>query len=395
MSTRSRATTTRLQSCIAGDAGAESRADHRTRRAIASPTARRHEILWIACAWREAVEEHVTFAAPFVRHLLSTAVHLGVNEQALLLECGIDSAQLADPIGRVPAIGHDKLWRGIETRVGSESLAAAASDLFRPASFGIAGLLACAAPRISAMGAMFERYGRLVGASHLVPVVEKLPGDQTRFRFRYPRGLARYRERAETGTLTVLKAIRHLAGFDGKPVEVSFQFDRPGAVHCYEDWFDTPVAFNTAETTITLPIAFSQPLLTSAPEVGAYLAQYADILLQQSQRPLGFAARVQEALSAALRTGRGSATHIAAMLRLSERTLQRYLRSEGTSFAEVLETTRRELALVHLRDPQLSVEEIALLLGYSDARPFARAFRAWTGTTPSAYRRKHLRAASG
>ena len=341
-----------------------------------------------------AVEDNVTFTVAFVRHLVATAAELGINEHDLLRECQIDPGQLADPLGRVPAIAFNKLWRRIAGGVGSESLAAAAADRFRPPALGIAGILAASAPCIGAMRPVFDRYGSLVGAAYQVPLLENLPGARTRFSFTFPPELARHREQAETGTLTVLTVIRRVTGFDGNPVEVSFQFPRPRTLDCYEHWFDAPIRFNAPDTSITLPIGFSQPLLTSAPEVSAYLARYADILLQQSRRPMGIAARVQEALCNALRTGGGSATQISRMLHISERTLQRYLRSEDTSFAEVLQKTRRDLAFVHLEEAQLSVHEIALILGYSNPRPFTRAFRAWTGMTPSAYRRTHSRLAS-
>ena len=77
---------------------------------------------------------------------------------------------------------------------------------------------------------------------------------------------------------------------------------------------------------------------------------------------------------------------LARRLHLSERTLQRRLADEGSSYQQLLNDTRRQLAERYLRDGQLAATEIALLLGYSEPSVFFRAFRQWTGLTPGEYR---------
>lgn len=76
---------------------------------------------------------------------------------------------------------------------------------------------------------------------------------------------------------------------------------------------------------------------------------------------------------------------IAKELSCSTRTLQRKLHEEGTSFREMLEDTRRELALSYLGKVRLSPKEVSFMLGFSEPSTFYRAFRRWTGHTPSKY----------
>ena len=71
---------------------------------------------------------------------------------------------------------------------------------------------------------------------------------------------------------------------------------------------------------------------------------------------------------------------------MSARTLQRRLQEQGTSVVELLSEVRKELACVYLRDKTLSITEVAFLLGFEDSSGFARAFRRWTGQSPSEYR---------
>jgi AraC-like DNA-binding protein len=72
------------------------------------------------------------------------------------------------------------------------------------------------------------------------------------------------------------------------------------------------------------------------------------------------------------------------------RTLRRWLREEGTSFRRILDRIHFEAAEERLREPALSLAEIAAELGYADQANFTRAFRRWTGETPAAYRRRRL-----
>jgi len=86
--------------------------------------------------------------------------------------------------------------------------------------------------------------------------------------------------------------------------------------------------------------------------------------------------------------GRESVTIEATARRLGvgPRTLQRQLRERGTSFRDVLESVRRELALAYVRQGKFDAAEVGFLLGFSRPSAFYRAFRRWTGGTPSAYR---------
>ncbi|WP_348632074.1 helix-turn-helix domain-containing protein [Mesorhizobium sp. M2E.F.Ca.ET.219.01.1.1] len=71
---------------------------------------------------------------------------------------------------------------------------------------------------------------------------------------------------------------------------------------------------------------------------------------------------------------------------MSERTLQRRITEQGTSFRELLINARQELGRQLLSDPTADIDEVACLLGYQDASSFYRAFREWEGTTPNRWR---------
>jgi len=80
-------------------------------------------------------------------------------------------------------------------------------------------------------------------------------------------------------------------------------------------------------------------------------------------------------------------SEVARVLGMSERTLKRKLQAEGAAFSELLDEVRGAHASALLRDPKLSIDEIAERVGYADTSNFTRAFRRWTGKTPAAFRK--------
>src|SRR5262249_45974404 len=88
----------------------------------------------------------------------------------------------------------------------------------------------------------------------------------------------------------------------------------------------------------------------------------------------------------ALEDGQPDLPAIANALKMSTRTLQRRLEAEGTSFQELVDAVRQELARVYVADPKYALGEVAYLLGFSEITAFTRAFKRWTGTTPSRWR---------
>jgi AraC-like DNA-binding protein len=118
-----------------------------------------------------------------------------------------------------------------------------------------------------------------------------------------------------------------------------------------------------------------------------------DVLLQQPDDD--FAARVRAFLASRDLAGRPSAPEVASALGLHPRTLNRLLGKTGTGFNRMLGDARYETAQRMLRDPAIPVISIAWSLGYADASAFSRAFRRWSGMTPSGWRKSSGREAPG
>ena len=81
-----------------------------------------------------------------------------------------------------------------------------------------------------------------------------------------------------------------------------------------------------------------------------------------------------------------SLDHLAEELCISPRTLRRHLQSHKTSYKELLEDERKRVSLIQIRKPDVSIEDLAMSLGYSDASSFSRAFKRWYGLSPKNFK---------
>lgn len=133
---------------------------------------------------------------------------------------------------------------------------------------------------------------------------------------------------------------------------------------------------------------FDQPIDTYDPALEPILRPYLDAHLAAMRDDLALTLWTRERLAQQLHAGQApSLRQTAKGLPISVRTLQARLKAEGTSFRDVLDTLRRELAQVALHDSPAPVEAVAARLGFADAAALVRAFRRWTGTTPAEWRR--------
>jgi len=92
---------------------------------------------------------------------------------------------------------------------------------------------------------------------------------------------------------------------------------------------------------------------------------------------------VDNQLVSALAGGKAQAAEIADQLGMSVRSLRRQLAEEDTSFGDILDRVRQRLAHRYLEDEDISLQQVAWLLGYSEVAAFNHAFKRWTGTSPS------------
>jgi AraC-like DNA-binding protein len=129
--------------------------------------------------------------------------------------------------------------------------------------------------------------------------------------------------------------------------------------------------------------AAALPFAKADPHLNRLLTEYAEAALAHRTPHKGsFRARVEKEIAPLLPHGKARAKEVARQLGTSPRSMTRSLAGEGLTFSVVLEQFRRDLAKAYLNDPDLSISQIAWLLGYREVGAFTHAFKRWTGTTP-------------
>jgi AraC-like DNA-binding protein len=178
-------------------------------------------------------------------------------------------------------------------------------------------------------------------------------------------------------------------GVHWSPRRVAFGHPPHEARHEVDRFFGTTVEYGLGADHVWLDRETAAlPLRASDSRLSAILLRYADSLLAAVPKPTGFVGLAHNAIVHELSAGRVSVAKGAAHLGMSARTFQRRLRSHNLSHRQLLDETRFDLASAYLSDPKTSITEISIMLEFADVSAFTRAFKRWSGMTPSEFRRR-------
>ena len=185
---------------------------------------------------------------------------------------------------------------------------------------------------------------------------------------------------------TMLQVARKLTSVDLTPREIHFEHEQPENVSEHKRIFRAPVRFNKQLTKLIFDkFVLELPLVEADLTLGSLLERQAEDLLAKSPRYGIFANQVQQLIREGLPVGAARMETICRKLGSSERTLQRKLSEEGTSYKELFEETQRDLSKFYLQKSEMAICEVSYLVGFSQVSAFHRAFRRWTGLTPKEF----------
>ena len=193
---------------------------------------------------------------------------------------------------------------------------------------------------------------------------------------------------AEWGMTVLVAELRRLTDTQIVPQSLTFIHRRSSEIKKFTEFFGCSVRFGTNRQSIVFATkALSVPIHSGDVHLLNILKVFCEEALSQRKTPpTPIRAKVENALVGALPKGGATVSNIARALAMSARSLARRLTEESTSYTEVLDGVRRELAIRYLEDKTFSISQIAWLLGYSEVSSFNHAFRRWTSTSPKAVR---------
>lgn len=310
----------------------------------------------------------------------------GLDASHLLREAGIADMPIA-PDSRIAVQCLDTLLIHAAARIPDEAWGLQAARCWHPGNLGVLGHAWLASSTLRTALTRVVRYWRIIGERAATRI--ESGGDGLKFAY----DLAGADPVVDTVLpdcvlSLALDMCRTNAGRELQPLRVTLRRKRPADPEPWAVFFGCTVQFAAGENSITLATADVDRLL---PTSNRPLAGLFDGLLTEQLAKLSgddVVSRAKAVFLEQLASGEPSGADIARRLHMSRRTLQRKLAEAETSYQQLVDETRCEMALRYIDDARMSVTDITFLLGFSGQSAFSRAFRRWTGSSPRDYRNR-------
>jgi AraC-like DNA-binding protein len=308
---------------------------------------------------------------------------LGADPAAVFAEAGIDLALFEDPQNLMPLAALCRLAAVAAERTGCPHFGLLVGAQGQLATFGLTGLLAKHSPDVGAAlrGLAQAMHWHVHGVT--VSLVED--GDVALLTFDVRHSGEGVTQLEDGSMAHLFNSVRDLCGPAWLPSEVRFAHRKPKDPQPYRRFFQAPLRFDAEQNALVFSRNWMSRRVAGANDDLRRLVQQ-EIDALDVQHGDKFPEQVRSVLRAALLTGHGSAEQVAALFSMHTRTLSRRLRVCGTSFHELVDETRFEIASHALAYTAMDVTHIAASLDYADTSAFTRAFRRWSGTTPGRWR---------
>jgi len=319
-----------------------------------------------------------------ITEILTVLERFGVDPVEVVTDAGIDPELIGDPDNLISYAARDRLFRECVSRTGCQHFGLLVGQRMNLKSLGLVGLLMKTSRDAGAALRSLVKFLHL----HSQGAVMQLRVDDKLAMLTYDAfepGLVATDQTGDGAVAMMLNAMRALCGADFQPTEASFAHRRPADIKAFRKFFKVPLYFDAEH----YALVFSRDWLDARPatadeELRLLLQKQVDEL--RVKHGLSFPLQVRSVLRSALLAGNCSEERIAMLFSIRGHTLRRRLEASGTSFHELVDECRFEIAREMLRSTSLSVGQISTSLGYSRASSFIRAFRRWSDTTPSHWR---------
>lgn len=331
------------------------------------------------------------FSVSFVRNVIFYAASRGVPVDSLCKAANFPAERLATPDDMVGGDTLERVWQAAIAATGDPDLGLHMGEAFQPAALGLLGFAMLSSQTFGEALEKLTRYWNLISnatalrsrrdgdAVSLELIVLDLPGNF----------LVANRHPVESSLSAVTALSVSLTGRRLPFLDVASTYSAPAQTREYERIFGRRPRFNAEANCVAFaaqalgwPVAHANPAMLEGFERQIQQRLAAD--------PLTSRDRVRAELAKSLRGDLPDLAGVAKRLGVSGRALQRDLQKEQTTFRQVLDDLRKELARDYLAEVRHSITDISFLLGFSEPSVLHRYFRRWFGMTPQEFRRQRL-----
>ncbi len=307
-----------------------------------------------------------------------------IDTQQLLQKAGINEQELSASHYRIPLEKVNQLWHEIRHCGVDEGFALELPNHIKPQALHGLSFALISSTTVHELMLRSSRFAAVASTAtklefeqdeqHFVIVIQ--PSDQPR-----------PAQENIDGFMALMVANLHYLINDPMitPVKITLTRAQPTLTGAFEKAFRCPIQFSAERDAIYYN---KHVLALKNPHGNHDVANYNDRVLTQylaSFEQQSIAQQVRNLIVEQLSNGAPSQQHIANQLHISARSLQRRLQAESTQFKKLLDEVRYNLASEYLRDGHFSITEISFLVGFNDSSHFTRAFKRWSGQSPSEF----------
>ena len=323
-----------------------------------------------------------------VAFLVEVLQEEGILPAEALSGSGLDAKTLTLPSTRISMRQLLTVYDNARRLSKDPAIALRAGRRIHITNYGLYGYALVSSPTVRDAQEFAVRYHRLATPTVNLRLVES--GDigawvfESAFELDHGSDLYRFLMEFQFGI--ILSVSQDIIGNNAKPIAVHAVYPAPPYADRYQSYLECPAYFSqpTNELRFDVTLLDRRPNLAN-PITAAMLRETCDRMLSELQSTSGIASKVHGILLQ--HPGQfPDIEQVADKLHMVSRTLRRKLTAEGTSFSQILDEVRQQIAIKYLRETRLSTEDIAGSLGFSDASSFRQAFKRWTDKNPSDFR---------
>lgn len=320
--------------------------------------------------------------------LLEGAKRGGVSSEELLSETGIDPLLLKGADARIDKRQFIQLMLAVMRRTEDEFMGFGAGRVSKPGTFS---MMAHAVINCATLEKAIRRGIKFYELFDLAIVGRLSQSDnEACIRFVSSRDVGLRPYIMEAVVFLTVRFLSWLIGQQIVPKRINLDFPVLDEGE-YAAQFPCQVHYKQSCCEILLDSRYmSMPLVQNALSLSKFLRSSLEELMDGDIQNASLNAQIRSIISKEFGNNFPDFSVVCDKLAMTPQTLRRRLKDENTSYQEIKDTIRKDASIYYLSKPELTIDEIALLMGFSEASSFHRAFKKWTGKTPSAYRQELL-----
>lgn len=310
----------------------------------------------------------------------------GINKEEALKSANINPSALESPDNRLSAAEVDRIMQGAVGLTNNENIGLCQGELLSKGFSSILGYILMNCGTLGEATEKYRQYEKIVDETSITDLKME-DGFVVLSTTTIDKMLAKNRQFSDFKIAGTLSYIKLLTGEWIVLKEVYFTHRKPKDTSEYQRIFQCPVFFEKSTNALVFDYeSLNLPIIEPSKELLSLFEKNAQETLNAFESNETYTKKVTGIILKEMKGDIPSIHTVAQKLAMSVRNLQIYLKSEGASYIRLVNEIRRDMAVSYLKEKNVSIGEIAYILGFSETSAFHRAFKKWTGITPREFR---------